>query len=203
MSIPAAPTKRARFVDFADSLALADDEAMGPPKKKKNRKGRTKKVKQTDGEFINIGDVSGGGDDDEGDVDESGPKEHQKRYYKGEKKTLMEAAVVKLRLYLLNMNAFPSADELLDWSNRCYVDAGIDIYGGRYQGMCITFTVSITFTLIYGRIALMPPFNAGIQKLVSAFHFPAYTCFVYAHCLARYRGLVYSRENKENYRKVK
>ncbi len=38
--------------------------------------------------------------------------------------------------------------------------------------MCITFTVSITFTLIYGRIALMPPFNAGIQKLVSAFHFP-------------------------------
>ncbi len=149
MSNPAAPTKRPRFVDFADSLALADEEAMGPAKKK-NRKRRNK-TKQTDGELIDIGGVSAGGDDDDEDgVDDSGPKAHQKRYYKGEKKTLMEAAVVKLRLYLLNMNAFPSADELREWSNRCYVDAGIDIYWARYQGMCIPFTVGVAFTLIFG-----------------------------------------------------
>ncbi len=123
---------------------------MGPPrKKKKNRKGR-KKLKQTDGELIDIelGSAGGGGDDDEGEG-ESGPKEHQKRYYKGVKKTLMEAAVVKLRLYLLNMNAFPSADELLEWSNRCYVGAGIDVYGARYQGM-LSHLQSVALALIPG-----------------------------------------------------
>ncbi len=60
----------------------------------------------------------------------------------------MEAAVVKLRLYLLNMNAFPSADELLDWSNRCYVDAGIDIYGDVTK-VCVSHLQSVLHSHLF------------------------------------------------------
>ena len=111
---------------------------MDHPPRKKSRKGAKKAsakkraATQQGGELINIDDVEG--DEDEEDESDDGPRSHQKGFYKGDKKVLIEEAQTKFRLYLFNMNAFPNAEEMVDWSKKCFTNAGMDLYGARFHG---------------------------------------------------------------------
>lgn len=133
-----ASTKRTRHMDFADTIPVFNDET-----RKKRRKGRkaangtTQKPRggaPTEGEMINICDVGGDEDEDEAENDVDGRQPHQKGFYKGNNKILIESSTIKFRIYLLNVNAFPSALESQEWSEKCFIAAGKDLYGSQHEG---------------------------------------------------------------------
>lgn len=164
-----APTKRVRIADFADSLNVVD-KPVRTKKRKGNRKNGASatKVRRVDdeGEVFNIDDV-GPDDEDEEDHGVDGPQAHQKRFYKGNQKLLIEASTTKFRIYLLNVNAFPNNEDLMEWTEKCFVDAGMDLFGARYHGEYWSPAHSSSQPANAFCAAVMPPFTNGIRKLVS------------------------------------
>lgn len=88
---------------------------------------------EQEGEIIDIRNVGADDDEDEED-DPEGPQAHQKRFYKGNQKLLIESAITKFRIYLLNVNAFPNNHQLSEWTEKCFVEAGMDLFGAQYHG---------------------------------------------------------------------
>lgn len=139
-----APKKRARS---RMDVALSEEDDLLPRKKTRRGRKRTRGPKTWDGsdtEMIDIGDdgddndndEGGGGNMPKGPRSRDGPQSHQLRFYKGEKKNLIDIALFFIRLYLLNVNAFPDVDDLLLWSRNAFTAACKAMYGAKYQCMC-------------------------------------------------------------------
>ncbi len=109
-----------------------DEEIVAlPPQNKKKRRKRERakaqsKTQHEDTEMIDIND-----EDESASLE--GPQPHQLKFYKGETREVIELALFFLRLYLLNVNAYPSADELITWSSNAFTAACKSYYGSRYK----------------------------------------------------------------------
>lgn len=123
-------SNRSRIPKFYDTFEDTDYEKRARIARRKERKKSKPAVQQVrtqlNGETANPHEV------EEGDGD--GPQAHQKGFYTGNKKKLVELAVSKFKIYLLNVNAFPSNEELREWTKKLYVSAGRDLFGEGYQG---------------------------------------------------------------------
>ncbi len=97
----------------------------------------SKKKCDEEGELF---DLDGDGDQTN-DSDHDGAMPHQLRYYKGEVKQLLIKAIFLMRIFLLNMNAYPDKDQLIKWASKAFLAACQMMYGVGYEGMpCIPKT---------------------------------------------------------------
>lgn len=125
--------KRARHPDFADTLTHFDETRKKRRRGRKGLKGTTQKPgAQVDGEVFDINIDEDNEDNEENEV--GGRRSHQKGFYKGNSKLLIEHSTIKFRIYLLNVNAFPDAENLQEWTEKCFIEAGKDLYGARHEG---------------------------------------------------------------------
>lgn len=65
-----------------------------------------------------------------------GPQSHQLKFYKGEERDLLDVALFYMRLYLLNANGFPDAQELVTWSYNSFMVACKAKFRGNWEGSC-------------------------------------------------------------------
>lgn len=118
--------------DIRSPIRIKEDDCdVDEPPRKKTRKKRSKakKVQQSDidSEMIDIGD-----DDEDESAPRDGPQAHQLKFYKGQKKNVIDLALFFIRMFLLNVNAFPDADELIIWSRNAFIAACKSFYGANY-----------------------------------------------------------------------
>ena len=115
---------------------------------KRRRKGQLKKQaprkpkrapknsRNDGGEFF---DLDAGLDDacEEEDEEDEEPEvnDHQLGFYKGEIKKLVSRAIVFMRMFLLNMDAYPEKEELIKWAEKAFNAACQMAYGVNYKGM--------------------------------------------------------------------
>lgn len=138
------PAKRPKLPDFSDTIVLFNNNIqkrrLGGRKAKSAITKKLRDASQTEGEVFDIQNIEADEDEDE-DEDEGdgdGPQAHQKRFYKGDHKLLVEAATTKFRIYLLVINAFPDGENLRKWTEKCFVAAGMDLFGARYKGVSLS-----------------------------------------------------------------
>lgn len=132
--------KRSRMSSYTDE----EDEEGGfepPPrttKRRKKPKTEDAKAEQQDTEIIDIGDG-------EEPLPTEGPQPHQLKFYKGEVKEVVDLAIFFFRLYLLNVNAYPDAEDLITWARNAYVAACKSYYGSKYKRMLAVKGNSLSF----------------------------------------------------------
>lgn len=109
-----------------------DDEEDGT--KVTRRKGRKQKqakknVGNEQGEFFDLDGQTGDADaaDDDGD-DKLG-------FYHGEHKKLVIRAIIFMRLFLLNIEAYPSKGDLMKWAEKSFSASCQVAFGINYKGM--------------------------------------------------------------------
>ena len=68
---------------------------------------------------------------DEEDEDENS---HQLSSYKGEKKVIVKRAIIYMRFFLLNVNAYPEKDDLVKWAYKAFKTSCQVSYGPNYEG---------------------------------------------------------------------
>ncbi len=126
------PRKRSRVTASHTDEDDDDEDSVGSPPKKTKKRQRRKGAKahsqtqQQDTELIDI-------DGEERSASLKGPQPHQLKYYKGELRTVIDIAIFFLRLYLLNVNAYPDAEELITWTSNAFTAACKSYYGSRFK----------------------------------------------------------------------
>lgn len=124
---PQASNKRGRVDAFHSEPE--DDEDEVPRKKSKRRsKSKAPKIRQPDSDTEMI-DIDG----DEEQAPRDGPQSHQLKYYKGPQKKVIDLGLFFFRLFMLNVNAFPDADELVTWSHNAFIAACKSFYGANFE----------------------------------------------------------------------
>lgn len=121
---------------FDDPL-LADGPDVG--RAKKRRKGGRKPPQSKKGnkdnsethEKFDIHNVNGDSEDEEEDLSNL---PSQLKDFKGKSRTLIDRTRQNFHIYLLNVNGFPSAEEVDDWSQASYKHAAMFLYGDHYEG---------------------------------------------------------------------
>ncbi len=100
------------------------------PKKRQKRKraNAQSRTQQQDTELIDI-------EGEEQSTSRDGPQPHQLKYYKGELRAVIDIAIFFLRLYLLNVNAYPDAEEIITWSSNAFTAACKSYYSSTYKCM--------------------------------------------------------------------
>ncbi len=83
-------------------------------KRAKKSKARKRNVDNEDGECFDLDGQPDDGDDGEGDRGND-TMDHQLGYYQGFMKKLVLHAIFFMRIFLLNMNAYPEKEELMKW----------------------------------------------------------------------------------------
>ncbi len=62
-------------------------------------------------------------------------------YYQGEEKKLVVRAIFYMRLFLLNMDAFPAKEGLIKWADKSFAASCQVAYGINYRGVSSTSLV--------------------------------------------------------------
>ncbi len=87
----------------------------------------------------------GGGDvDDSGDVekDVTSQMPDQLTKYTGKMREVMDRSKLNMDIYLLNINGFPSPEELTSWTQSAYRYGAMYVYGDKYDRKCKLFVPS-------------------------------------------------------------
>lgn len=82
---------------------------------------------------INVHDGEDGSEG-EGEVKDMRKFPCQLRDFQGKQQTLVDHARYLFHIFLLNHNAFPSEEEVEDWSREAYRHAAIFVYKERHEG---------------------------------------------------------------------
>lgn len=128
-----AANKRGRAPQSEPEEDTCETDPIPRKSKKRRRKAKGPKAQpDTDTECFDI-DIDIDGDDEEVSTSRDGPQSHQLKFYKGIQKQVVDLSLFFYRVYLLNVNAFPDADELETWSRNAYIAACKSIYGAAYQ----------------------------------------------------------------------
>lgn len=108
---------------------------------KKRRKGKKrvkpskKSRKEESGEVF---DLDADGEEEEEITEKDGVMSHQLSFYKGEEKIIVKRATVFIRIFLLNMHAYPDKDVLARWASKAFIAACQLSFGPYYEGeLCL------------------------------------------------------------------
>ncbi len=133
--------KNQAFSRDSDEEVLDDDNVTKRKRRQKGKKQpKAKSAKRThnneQGEYF----VLDGQADDADDAHDEDVNDHQLGFYQGELKQLVVRAIIYMRLFLLNMEAYPSKEELIKWAEKsfsasCQVAFGIN-YKGVFSASC-------------------------------------------------------------------
>ncbi len=95
---------------------------------------------------LDAGVVDGDDEDDNDELGVNGPLEHQLGYYKGELRVTVVCAIFLIRIFLLNMNAYPDKLELLEWAARAFASA-CQLQYGIHEGAYSVYYATRTAVL--------------------------------------------------------
>ncbi len=73
--------------------------------------------------------------DEPDETHDDGVKDHQLGFYQGELKQLVARAIFYMRLFLLNMEAYPSKEELIKWAEKSFTASCQVAFGINYKGV--------------------------------------------------------------------
>ncbi len=103
--------------------------------KKPTKKMAAKNRNNEQGEYFDLDGQPGDVDADaDADADNDGVNDHQLGFYQGELKRIIARAIVYMRLFLLNMEAYPSKLGLIKWAEKSFVASCQVAYGINYKG---------------------------------------------------------------------
>ncbi len=100
----------------------------------KKSKASKRNAGNEDGEYFNLDGEPDNDDNDEGQMDNN-VMDHQLNFYKGDMKKLVLIAVFLMRMFLLNMNAYPEKAELMNWGKKAFEAACQMTIGINYKGI--------------------------------------------------------------------
>lgn len=126
------PLQPARF----DEQLLANEPDVG--RRNKRRKGGRKPPKPKEKnkenseayEKFDIHNIEGGSEDED---ENHSSLPSQLRDFKASERPLIDRARRNFQIYLLNVNAFPTGEQIEDWSRASYKHAAMFIYGDDFE----------------------------------------------------------------------
>ncbi len=142
-ALPANAVRRGNGIEFDEDEDDSDSDGAINAKRRRNGnlRKRAKKSKVSkrnvgteDGEYFNLDGQPDNNDNDE-DQKDDGAMDHQLNYYKGDMKKLVLIAVFLMRMFLLNMNAYPEKAELINWGRKVFNAACQMTLGINYKGI--------------------------------------------------------------------